>query len=144
MTRKSLNGFNRIRLSPKYGVNPTIPVCFWCGKERNEVALLGYMGDSSGYEDIEALLHSVIDFEPCDECRRGMSIGFTLMEVTHNPNYRTSVPVRDGVYLTGAYVVVNPDVVKMVFGDESASAGGKAFLASDVFQSMFAEVANRD
>lgn len=24
-----------ITLSPKYGVNPTIPVCFWCGEEKN-------------------------------------------------------------------------------------------------------------
>lgn len=30
-----------IELSPKYGVNPTIPVCFWCGKEKNEIALMG-------------------------------------------------------------------------------------------------------
>lgn len=30
-----------IKLSPKYGVNPTIPVCFWCGKEKNEIALMG-------------------------------------------------------------------------------------------------------
>ena len=28
-----------IKLSPKHGLNPTIPVCFWCGEERNEVAL---------------------------------------------------------------------------------------------------------
>ena len=27
-----------IKLSPKHGLNPTMPVCFWCGKEKNEVA----------------------------------------------------------------------------------------------------------
>lgn len=30
-----------VRLHPKYGVNPTIPTCFWCGKDKNEIALLG-------------------------------------------------------------------------------------------------------
>ena len=30
-----------IELSPKHGVNATIPVCFWCGKEKNEIAILG-------------------------------------------------------------------------------------------------------
>lgn len=28
------------KLSPKYGVNPTIPVCFWCGEDKNEVIIL--------------------------------------------------------------------------------------------------------
>ena len=36
-----------IKLSPKHGLNPTIPVCFWCGEERNEVALLGHIGDEA-------------------------------------------------------------------------------------------------
>ena len=26
-----------IPLSPKHGLNPTIPVCAWCGKEKNEI-----------------------------------------------------------------------------------------------------------
>ena len=30
-----------IRLSPAHGVNPTIPICFWCGNEKNEIALMG-------------------------------------------------------------------------------------------------------
>ena len=56
-----------IKLSPKYGVNPTIPCCFFCGKEKNEIALLGKVGKRD--EDIEAPMHMVIDYEPCDECR---------------------------------------------------------------------------
>lgn len=32
-----------IKISPKYGLNPTIPVCFWCGKQKNEIALMGRM-----------------------------------------------------------------------------------------------------
>ena len=30
-----------ILLHHEHGLNPTIPVCFYCGSERNEVALLG-------------------------------------------------------------------------------------------------------
>ena len=36
---------NSIKLSEKYGVNPTIPVCFFCGMPKNEIALLGHIGD---------------------------------------------------------------------------------------------------
>lgn len=64
-----------IPLSPEHGVNPTIPVCFWCGKDKNEIALLGRIG---GKEDREALSRMVLDYEPCEECSRGMSRGFRL------------------------------------------------------------------
>lgn len=30
---------NNITLSPKYGVNPTIPVCFWCGESKAEAPI---------------------------------------------------------------------------------------------------------
>ena len=30
-----------LRLHPNHGLNPTIPLCFLCGKEKNEVVLLG-------------------------------------------------------------------------------------------------------
>ena len=68
-----------VRLSPKHGVNPTLPVCFWCGKERGDIALLGRIG---GSRDLEAPRHAIVDFEPCDCCRGKMGLGFTLMEAT--------------------------------------------------------------
>ena len=126
-----------LRLSPKYGVNPTIPVCFWCGEERGEIALMGHIGNQRKHEDIEAPSHAVIDFEPCDKCSLQMSQGFTLMEATQHPNERSSVPVRSGVYLTGKYVVMKPEAVQRVFGDTSAKAGGKAYVDSSVFQNLF-------
>ena len=42
-----------IQVSPKHGLNPTIPVCFWCGKERGEVALLGRLpGDAEAPKNV--------------------------------------------------------------------------------------------
>ena len=128
---------NAIKVSPKYGLNPTIPVCFWCGKERGEIALMGRMGNARKHEDLEAPRYAIIDFEPCDECKKKMATGFTLMEVTTTPNEYCTAAIRSGAYPTGRYVVANPDAVKRWFGDESASAGGKAFLESSVFQKMF-------
>ena len=34
-----------IKLSKKHGLQPTIPLCPYCGKEKNEIALLGAAGD---------------------------------------------------------------------------------------------------
>ena len=126
-----------IKVSPKYGLNPTLPVCFWCGQERGDIALLGHIGDGRKHEDIEAPRHAIIDFEPCGECKEHMALGFTLMEATSKPNQYSSMPYRNGVYPTGRYAVVNPKAIQRIFGDVSAKQGGKAFLDSQVFQEMF-------
>ena len=83
-----------IKLSPKHGVNPTIPICFWCGKEKNEVALLGRIG---GKEDIKAPKNMVLDFEPCADCIAKMALGVTCMECTEKPNFACSVRIFDGM-----------------------------------------------
>ena len=78
-----------IKVSPKHGLNPTIPICFWCGKERGEVALLGRLPG-----DAEAPKNVVLDYEPCECCRAGMARGFTLMEATSRPNDRGQVEAQ--------------------------------------------------
>lgn len=124
-----------IKLSPKHGLNPTIPVCFWCGEEKNEVALLGYIR-SHEKEDIEAPRNAVIDYEPCEECRRRMDMGVTLIEATHYPNDRGSAEIQEGVYPTGRYVVMKRESAGKYFG-ESVFKYNKAFLEPEVFEMIF-------
>lgn len=124
-----------IKLSPKHGVNPTIPICFWCGKEKNEVALLGRIG---GKEDIEAPKNMVLDFEPCDECVAKMALGVTCMECTEKPNYACSVPFRDRIYPTGRYVVIKKEAAKRIFGDDiDYEHHEKLFVDSVAYRSLF-------
>lgn len=130
---------NSITLSPKYGVNPTIPVCFWCGKEKNEVALMGRMGDGRKHEDFEAPRHMVLDFEPCEECKKGMELGFTVIEATTTPNSRSSVEIQQGVYPTGRFVVLKIEAAARIF-DGIDTKVGKAFLDTQVFTQMFSTV----
>ena len=130
---------NSIKLSPKYGVNPTIPVCFWCGKERNEIALLGHIGDGRKHEDIEAPKNLVLDFEPCEKCQSQMALGFTVMEATREPNATCNHEMQSGVYPTGRFVVMKTKVAEQFFGKEFTSKG-KAFMEPDVFNQMFGGV----
>jgi hypothetical protein len=53
-----------VRVSEKHGVNPTIPLCYFCGKEKGEIALLGKLRG-----DVEAPRNTVLDMEPCDLCK---------------------------------------------------------------------------
>lgn len=125
-----------LRLSPKHGVNPTLPVCFWCGNERGDIALLGRIG---GSRDLEAPKHVVVDFEPCDCCRGKMSSGFTLMEATTVPNEGCAVEIQRGVYPTGRWCVIKPEAADRLFGPGTSSSR-KALVESCVYRSLVGAV----
>lgn len=122
-----------IKISPRYGLNPTIPVCFWCGEERGEIALMGRIGNGKKNEDFEAPRYAVLDFEPCDSCKKFMELGFTLIEATAAPNSRTNVAMQDGVYPTGRYVVIRTAKAMEIFGSEVVKRK-RAFVDIEIFE----------
>ena len=124
-----------IKLSPKHGVNPTIPVCFFCGEEKNEIALLGKIGDGRKKEDFEAPRHMVLDYEPCDKCKEQWSQGVALIEVvTESPDGRP--PIQQDLYPTGRMCVVRPEAWSRITNTE-CEAGQRALLDKEVFDQLF-------
>lgn len=118
-----------IKISPKYGVNPTIPVCFWCGKPKNEIALMGRMKG-----DIEAPKNMVLDYVPCEECQNHMAMGVAILEASDHPNTEGQPPMQKGVYPTSHFVVVTTECADRVFNAYAPwSEGKKVFVDSDVF-----------
>ena len=106
------------------GIYPTIPVCFWCGQEKNEVALV---------ECSEELpMHSLINYEPCDECRKTMALGVTVIEATKSPNGNPEI--QDGIYPTGRWVVVRAKAAQMAFKIDKSIK--KIFVDEEVFKSI--------
>jgi hypothetical protein len=122
---------NSIKLSPKHGLNPCIPVCFFCGKEKNEIALMGQIGDRRKGEDFEAPMKAVLDFVPCEECQKKFAEGVLIIEVTSSPEY-IGMPIAENAYPTGRYVVVKPEAL---VGDYKA--GSKALCTKKDFIAMF-------
>lgn len=118
-----------IKISPKHGLNPTIPVCFWCGKQKNEIALMGRMEN-----DIEAPKNMVLDYEPCEECQSHMAMGVAVLEASDHPNTEGQPPMQKGVYPTSRFVVVTTECADKVFNAYAPwSKGKKVFVDSDVF-----------
>ena len=117
-----------IKLSPKHGLNPCIPVCFFCGEEKNEIALMGRIG---GKEDLEAPMKAVLDYTPCEKCQEKFAQGVLLIEVTSRPTY-ISKPIAEGAYPTGRYVVVKPEAL-----NGNYEAGSKALVLQKDFVAMF-------
>jgi hypothetical protein len=94
-----------ITISEKHGINPCIPKCFFCGKDKNEIILFGRLPN-----DQEAPRGSVINKEPCDECAEYMRIGIIV------------IVVRDGEkggnpYRTGGFFVIKEEAVKKMCPD---------------------------
>ena len=96
---------DEVKLSPKHGVNPTIPICFWCGKEKNEVALLGQINK----EDAEAPRRVIMDYEPCEQCKELFSMGIHIIGVSTEPIVETMFPIVNDdnikLYPTGSMFV---------------------------------------
>lgn len=125
---------NSIKLSPKHGLNPCMPVCFFCGETKNEIALLGRIGDGRKGEDIEAPMKAVLDYVPCEECQKKFAEGVLLIEVTNSPTY-IGMPIAENAYPTGRYVVVKPEALTGDF-----KAGSKALVLKKDFIAMFGDL----
>lgn len=112
-----------IPISEKHGVNPCIPICFWCGKEKNEIALLGKLKG-----DVEAPMHAVINYEPCDDCKAIMDQGVTFAES------------EDGKTPTGRFFILKKEsartFISRCFHDvdvETIMSLGRVYLEPEAF-----------
>lgn len=104
-----------IPISPKHGLNPTIPICFFCRETKNEIALLGKINK----EDSEAPRNVLLDYEPCDKCQADMDQGITLIEVTESPKTENQPPIQKGLYPSGRWHVVSENFIKENFQPKS-------------------------
>jgi len=109
-----------IRLSKNNGVNATIPLCPFCGKPKNMIAMLGAAGDKLAKElgrpDGDLPMYTKIpgDDEPCEECLKN-NIHFVVVDRLPAP--KGPRPKRVGSFLLPRAVApdfLNPDVVDKV------------------------------
>jgi len=96
-----------IRLHRKHGLAPTIPICFFCGKEKNEVALLG----AAWKGEEEPPMNMCIDHNPCDECAEYMKQGIILVSVRNGSDHKD--PHR-----TGGWAVIKEEAFVRFAGED--------------------------
>jgi hypothetical protein len=92
-----------MRLHKTAGLNPTIPLCFICGKPKNEIALLG-----AAYKQ-EAPMHMTVNKEPCEECKELSKRGVVLISVRDGES-------GDNPYRTGQLIVIKDEAYERIFG----------------------------
>ena len=122
---------DNIRISEKHGVNPTLPICFFCGEEKNEIALLGRLPD-----DAEAPRHCIIDYEPCEKCQKEMEKGVALIEAIPTP-FHDNRPLigtdekGNPIYPTGRLVVLTEESFNRNF-NVKGEKGSKFFVPQEI------------
>jgi hypothetical protein len=97
-----------IRLSKKHGANPTIPKCYLCGEDKNEIILAGQMK-----KDMQAPQGMVWDKLPCGTCADYMKQGIIFISVDQDKSTD-----KDNPYRTGGWAVVKEKVIKEMISDE--------------------------
>ena len=134
-----------ITLSPKHGLNPTIPVCAWCGEPKNEIALMGRIKTDKKGEDPQAPMHCILDYEPCDHCKEQWAMGVAVLEATvERPTpYRPPIQKQGeaDIYPTMRFVVIKPEAAERIFGGEFTT-GQRLLLEDKAFEQIFGGAVN--
>lgn len=125
-----------IRVSEKHGVNPSMPVCCYCGGDTGEIALLGRLPG-----DVEAPRKCIVSADPCDKCREDWKKGIALIEAV---KFHGKFPPDDTVAITntsavtGRVLVVSTEFVQRVLSPGDLSEGivkfGRALMEPTAFQ----------
>lgn len=143
-----------IKISPKYGANPTMPICFFCGKPTGEIALLGHIqekdfkGKAIPNSDIQAPREMILNYEPCDTCKNHMEQGITIIEVVETKNApKNAIEICNGAVPTGTWSVIKPDAFLRLFHDifpkdmiEKTKTTKKCFLEQNLYQHFFKDI----
>jgi hypothetical protein len=72
-----------VQLSQKHGVNPTMGICFFCGKPDGTIGLLGKLPG-----DVEAPRYALLGMDPCPACVKLMETCILLVKVTEDDEGR--------------------------------------------------------
>ena len=115
-----------LRLHPKHGVNPTVPICMFCGKDKSQVVLLG-----AAYKG-EAPMHMLLDADPCEECQKKASEYVFLAEA--------EVSAEGKPRFTGRGAMVRRSIVTMLFKPEAMArdilAQGRALIEPEAYRAL--------
>jgi len=127
-----------IKVSEKHGVNPTIPLCFYCGGHKEEIVLMGKLKD-----DAEAPKNLLLDYEPCDKCKEQFKQGFLVTEVSSEPTIENQPPITKGHYPTGKLLLIKKESAKDIFGKdkewESMERRSAVLLDKEIFEHIFGD-----
>lgn len=94
-----------MRISKKHGLNAGMSLCFFCGASK-DVILFGMLPG-----DKKAPYKTLMDQEPCDQCKEYMKQGIILIQISDD------IVDRQNPHRLGGFVVVKERALKNVIAD---------------------------
>lgn len=101
--------------SPKYGLNLTVPCCFWCQQPKNAPIPMGHIKTPDD-EDQKAPPTVILDYEPCPACEAKMRTGIALLGCVNEPpeDGRPELFEKSKAWPTGRYIVLTEDDTRQI------------------------------
>jgi len=99
----------KIYMSKKHGLNPSIDVCFFCGKDKAILVFGKMKGDAKAPQRV------VSNYKPCEECEKKMRSGRAVIEVTTTDT--GALPIIEGAWPTGRWCVIKAETALKLFKD---------------------------
>lgn len=114
-----------MKLSKKYGVNPSISVCFFCGEDK------GLVLGGRQTKDAELPKKAIYDFEPCDACKKLQEDGVMLIGI------RNDIPPTraEDIIKSGHYIVITDEGMKKL--DPNYDLSQRWTLVPEMLLQMF-------
>lgn len=82
----------------------------------------------------------VLDYEPCDECKKMWESGVAVLEVQQTTTMPNQPEIQKGIYPTGRFAVVTVEGADRVFPQHAPwSKGQKVFVDAAVFSHFVQE-----
>jgi hypothetical protein len=128
MTKKS------IKLHPEHGLNATMPICFWCGKEDGTIAFLGntYNG--------EAPRKMVLNYDRCTACANSMAHGIAVIECDANADRAPLDPKNPDSVPSGRWAVMTSEGAERLFGKTEQwpeiAKSGRVLIDTKIWQHL--------
>ena len=84
-----------------------LSLCFWCGKEKNELLLA--TKQTREWCDNKSM-GVVVNYNACDKCEEEHKLGLWIIEASDTPTSKGQPEIQKGVYPTGKNWVVKKGV----------------------------------
>lgn len=125
-----------IKVSEKYGLNPSMERCFFCGETKG----IAFMGKLEG--DVEAPKFVILNYEPCDKCKEQFNKGVTCIEVANEPIMPGQPEIREGLYPTSRLAVIKVEAAIDLFADaddgcKDLKEGNSILINPGLFEQLF-------
>jgi len=105
-------------ISKEHGLNPSLGICFYCGRDNGEILLMGKLKG-----DVEAPRKSVSSYEVCEQCKKDLEADDHLIAivVSNIQKFDSQPEIAPDYYPTGDLISLRYEILDEKFKGQKIS-----------------------